>query len=152
MKKLTLAVILIIFALSANAQTAMPDFILGRWELKTAKEKITESWVKSNGQLLGKSYRHNLKGDSILTETVVIKKMKNRLYFCVTGMEKDNLGTTNFELILAKNGTYIFENKSHDFPQRIGYQNKGNNQLLAWIEGNVNGSFKKYEFPYHRSK
>ena len=44
----------------------------------------------------------------------------------------------------------VFENPKHDFPQRIGYERKGNT-LLAWIEGTQNGKVRRVEFPYQRS-
>ena len=44
----------------------------------------------------------------------------------------------------------VFENPKHDFPQRIGYQRKGN-ALLAWIEGTQNGKVRRVEFPYLRT-
>mgnify|MGYP006171705417 CR=1 FL=1 len=155
MKKYLILLVFGFTQLSANAQNVnlkLFFFLTGSWEMKTAKGKIVESWAASIDSLNGKSYRYSLKGDSVLTETVVLKKIGNVLHFCVTGYEKGNEGTTNFKLISAINDTYIFENKAHDFPQRIVYQNKGKDQLLAWIEGEVNGKKIKSEFPYLRVK
>ncbi|RZK55145.1 MAG: hypothetical protein EOO87_08645 [Pedobacter sp.] len=155
MKKYLVLVVIALFQLSANAQKVNLNqfaFLTGTWELKTAKGKVTESWVKSKDSLNGKSYRHNLKGDSVLSEAVVIKKINNVFNYCVTGFEQNNLGTTNFKLVSSNNNTFIFENKTHDFPQRIVYQNKGKTQLLAWIEGEIDGKKMKSEFPYIRIK
>ena len=33
----------------------------------------------------------------------------------------------------------LFENPTHDFPQRVGYRRDGPDGLLAWIEGTRNG-------------
>jgi hypothetical protein len=78
--------------------------------------------------------------------------MENNVYFCVTGFEKNNTGTTNFKMISAVNNTFIFENEVNEFPQRIVYQNKGKNNLLAWIEGEVDGKKMKSEFHFLRIK
>lgn len=150
-----LIILLCIIGSSAFAQkTSLKAFafLAGSWEMKTKKGKIAESWVKSKDSLNGKSYRHNLNGDSILTEAVVIKPVNGLLNLCVTGFEQNNLGTTNFKLISSVNNTFVFENKAHDFPQRIIYQNKGKDQILAWIEGEMNGKKIKSEFPYSRRK
>jgi hypothetical protein len=46
--------------------------------------------------------------------------------------------------------TVVFENPQHDFPQRVGYERKGGDALLAWIEGTRNGQTRRVEFPYRR--
>ena len=48
--------------------------------------------------------------------------------------------------------TVVFENPQHDFPQRIGYQLKGPDSLLAWIEGTQKGQKRRVEFPYRRTR
>lgn len=130
----------------------LPTFMLGKWEMITSKGKITESWTKTRYGMTGKSYQHQMNGDSILTESVDIKMINNTWHYCVTGHQKGNEGTTNFKLVSIAGEIYVFENKSHDFPQRIVYQNKGKNAMTAWIEGEIGGKLKKSEFPYHRSK
>ena len=55
-----------------------------------------------------------------------------------------------FRLISSANNIFIFENKAHNFPQRINYQNRSGGELLAWIEGTVNGEFKKVDFSCRR--
>ena len=43
----------------------------------------------------------------------------------------------------------IFENPTHDFPQRIGYTRRADS-LIAWIEGERDGRSRRVEFPYVR--
>jgi hypothetical protein len=156
MRKFTVLLLLgVALQFSASAQKTnfkQFTFMLGSWEMKTPKGKITESWVQDKNGFRGKSYSHNLKGDSTLTETIIIRNIEGNFYFCVTGLEKNNTGTTNFKMVSSANNTFIFENKLHDFPQRIIYQDKGKDNLLAWIEGTVNGKKMKSEFPYRRKK
>jgi len=45
-----------------------------------------------------------------------------------------------------------FENKDHDFPQRIIYKNTGQDSLYARVEGNDKGKFRKEEFAMRRNK
>lgn len=128
------------------------NFMLGSWEMKTAKGKITETWLKQKDSLMGKSYRHNLKGDSILMETLIIKKIDGNFYYCSKVSGQNDNQVIKFKLLPIKGNTFIFENASHDFPQRIVYQNKAKDELFAWIEGEKNGKKGKSEFSYQRKK
>lgn len=155
MKKALIILSFILIQLSAIAQKANIkhfSFLTGGWEMKTKTGKIVERWQKHQDSLIGSSHKYNAKGDSVLTETIVLKKIKGTWHFCVTGYEKGNKGKTNFKLISTANNTFTFENKAHDFPQQIVYQNKGKTQLLAWIEGEIGGKKRKMEFPYNRIK
>lgn len=141
------------FSLLAQKQSINNfHFLLGKWEMKTKSGKVVESWAKHRDSLTATSYQFNTKGDSILTEAVVLKKIDGIWHYCVTGFEKGNEGKTNFKLVSSENGIFTFENKQHDFPQKISYQNKGKVKLLAWIEGNINGQQRKVSFPYLRKK
>lgn len=155
MKKIYLSLLMIFAALYVSAQNPTVktfDFLLGKWEMKTKTGKIVERWKKQKHSLTGQSHKFNAAGDSLLTEAIVLKKIKGEWHFCVTGYEKGNEGRTDFKLITSANNTFVFENKQHDFPQRITYQNKGKNELLAWIEGEIGGKKRKMEFPYQKVK
>ena len=149
-----LVLILIGFCTNVNAQKAPSKtfaFILGSWEMQTPKGKIIEQWVQNPDKTLsGKSYRINAKGDSLLTETLQIKKIGKDTFYCSTVTGQNEGKETCFKLIATKDETYVFEDKTHDFPQRIVYQDRGKNDLLAWIEGELNGKSRKSEFRYKR--
>ena len=42
----------------------------------------------------------------------------------------------------------VFEDPTHDFPQRVGYRSTGPGQLLAWVEGTSGGRARRIEFAY----
>ncbi len=128
------------------------EFMLGNWEMKTPSGNVNETWKKTKAGMIGESYRHGNEGKTVLTEKIELKIIDNVFNFSVTGFEEGNKGRTTFKLVSAKNQTFVFENKSHDFPQRIVYQQKDKNNLLAWIEGSINGKMKKIDFPYQRKK
>ena len=149
-----MVLILIGFCTNVSAQKKPSKtfaFILGSWEMQTPKGKIVEQWKQNPDKTLsGKSYRINAKGDSLLTETLKIKKIGKDTFYCSTVTGQNEGGETCFKLIATKDETYVFEDKTHDFPQRIVYQNQGKNDLLAWIEGELNGKSRKSEFRYKR--
>ncbi|MCZ4243157.1 DUF6265 family protein [Pedobacter punctiformis] len=157
MKKKTLNLFLLLIfyvTLGAKAQNRLPkafNFLLGSWEMQTSKGKIIEHWkINTDQNLKGESYRINIKGDSLLTETLTIKKIGKEVFYCSTVTGQNDGKEVCFKLISTKQNTYIFENLTHDFPQRIVYQNQGKDHLLAWIEGAINGQNKKSEFKYKR--
>jgi hypothetical protein len=45
----------------------------------------------------------------------------------------------------------VFENKEHDFPQRIIYRLVANGKLLGRIEGVVDGAERSADFPMTRT-
>jgi len=126
-------------------------FVLGSWEMQTAKGKIVEQWVQNSDQTLsGKSYRINAKGDSVLSETLQIRKIGKEIFYCSTVANQNEGKEVCFKLVSTKDKIYIFENKEHDFPQRIVYENQGKKEMLASIEGELNGKSRKSEFRYKR--
>ena len=147
-------VCLVGLSVNANAQknpSKVFAFVLGSWEMHTPKGKIIEQWTQNADQSLsGKSYRINTKGDSLLTESLQIRKIGNDTFYCSTVTGQNEGKETCFKLISTKGEIYIFEDKTHDFPQRIVYQNLGKNKMLAWIEGELNGKSRKSEFRYKR--
>ena len=151
MKRALVLALLMTAVFSAKAQKSIAqfNFLLGNWEMKMAKGKTTEHWVKSKDSLNGESYKHHLKGESVLQETLVIKKIKDSFYLCVTGA--GNKDRVDFKLISTDKDKLVFDNKQHDFPQRIIYTNKSKNELFAYIEGNIHGKETKIDFPYQRT-
>jgi len=138
---------------SAQTSFSMDDlaFMHGSWSLKTEKGRIVESWKKINHAYFeGISYSIGHSGDSILLETVKLRKLDGAIFFIPTGYAEGNNSTIAFKLISAENNTFIFENKEHDFPTRIVYRSVSDDKILAWIEGSVNGKLKKIEYPYSR--
>ncbi|WP_412466782.1 DUF6265 family protein [Pedobacter sp. KLB.chiD] len=127
------------------------SFILGSWEMQMPKSKIVEQWSQGDDKILkGKSYRVSAKGDSVLTETLQIRTKGKEVFYCSTVAKQNEGKEVCFKLISTKNKIYIFENAAHDFPQRIVYQKLGKNEMLAWIEGELNGKSRKSEFRYKR--
>jgi hypothetical protein len=154
-KYLFLLAVGLIFQFSAVAQNKSIkqfNFMLGTWDKKIDKGKVSETWISKKDSLLGKSYKHNLKGDSTLMETVVIKKIGGYFYYCVTGAQDDKSKMVKFKLISFEDKLLMFENKTHDFPQRIVYENREKDNLFAWIWGVTKGRDTTVEYSYQRRK
>jgi len=139
----------------AQQRTSVSDFsfLKGSWTMNTAKGRIVESWKMSKDSGMdGISFSISNSGDSTLLETIRIYESAGSIYYEPSGNGPGNDSTVSFKLISVENGIFVFENRNHDFPQRISYQSQSASNVLAWIEGTVNGKFRKIEFPYSREK
>ena len=58
--------------------------------------------------------------------------------------------TTGFPLKESTKNRAVFENLSHDFPQRVIYHLRDDGTLLASIEGMQNGELRTEEWLWHR--
>ena len=55
-----------------------------------------------------------------------------------------------FPVKSLEDGVVVFENLSHDFPQRIIYRRNADATVTARIEGTVKGETRGRDFPYRR--
>ena len=143
--KILLAAILI----SITNIYAQDDSIImlfpGLWKMEIENAEIYEEWQLVNkNELIGTSYSLE-NGIKIINENLWIKKFMDKwAYIAVTANEDITL----FALVEHSPKKLIFENKEHDFPQRIIYEFHKDGKLTAAIEGNVNGGLKRKEFSF----
>jgi hypothetical protein len=57
---------------------------------------------------------------------------------------------TEFPSVLVTDTLIVFENPSHDFPQRIVYRSLGPDSILARIEGEAEDQVRRVDFPLGR--
>lgn len=148
-----LSPVLILFTINVlNAQSPgieQFEWLLGSWKVKMSEGEVYESWTKQDeNTLLGKGYYIN-KGDTTITEQLRIQKIGNYWTYIPT-IRKNH--PVLFTLISSGSDIWVFENKEHDFPQRIAYSQKKDGSLLAWIEGEMNGKQMKEEFLMEKIK
>ena len=145
--------LILFFFLITQFTLAQDDSILqlfpGKWMMETEKAEYYEEWIVSNEtELIGKSY--SVEGsEEFVSEILCLKKFGNQWAY-VAVPEGQNI--TLFVLAEFTPKKFIFENKEHDFPQRIIYEFRKDGILTAAIEGNVNGEMKRNEFTFHLVK
>ena len=144
----------ICFALHTTAQHKnKQDFnpikqLAGRWGMQTSKGILYEEWIFVNDSLLkGKSFRVNNK-DTLMSETMELKLSGNNIYYIPVTAKQNNQQPVIFTLVKIENKQYLFENKAHDFPQRIEYTLPHDEKLYVQIEGNINGTYKRSDYHY----
>jgi len=142
-------------SITASAVAQMDELLNrlpGLWELDNGKVKIIEEWrIETKKKLFGKSYTI-IGSDTTLMETISIERRRNKLYYIPVVKGQNKGKPVTFVLMSKQNGSFVFVNNHHDFPQRIIYRFKADDSLCARIEGEVNKKFRSSDFNYVRSK
>ena len=122
-------------------------WLQGCWQAQSSTRVIEESWMAARGRsMIGVG--RTVRGDSLAEyEMNVLRETDGGLAYVA---HPSGQATTTFVAREATDSTVVFENRTHDFPQRVGYRKVGADSLLAWIEGERNGRTRRIEFPYRR--
>ena len=156
-RQLVSIVAVVLFALSFAAERASQaqqpkrtleslNWLAGCWQMAGSRTQISEQWMQPAGGMMLGINRTVRDGRAVEYEFLRISEENGVLIYTSipSGQEK-----TSFTLSGGAEGEFIFENKEHDFPQRIIYQSQGG-ALLASIDGTMKGKFKKIDFPMQR--
>jgi hypothetical protein len=124
--------------------------LVGLWKMETSRGVLYEEWqLQNDHQLNGRSFKIN-NADTIVLERITLSLQGHSINYSPVVSNQNNGQTVHFTLISATNQHYIFENKTHDFPQRIIYKLGSNKVLQARIEGTRNGKQMASDFNYSR--
>ena len=136
--------VLLIYSINAKAQdNEISSLFPGKWKMETAE--VFEEWTLFfDTTLVGTSFSIN-DGKVNIDEQILLRKNESNWEYIAI---PDNQNITRFMLIEHSPKKFKFENKEHDFPQRIIYEFHKDGKMTAAIEGNVNGEFKRKEFSY----
>ena len=102
----------------------------------------------SAGLMLGIGRTTNAAGDTLIEyEQTKIERRGEVLVFTA---KPSGQATDSFTSIELTDSLVVFENKAHDFPQRVAYRLMPDGSLNAWIEGTRDGKTRHIDFPYQR--
>ena len=140
-------VVLLALTTQVSAQTpTLTDiaWISGAWQSAPGgRRQIEEHWTSvGGGSMLGMG-RTVKDGKTVSFEFMQFREEKGSLVFLPqpSGGER-----TRFPLKDFFGEKLTFENKEHDFPQRVIYERKGPGSLLAAIEGTYQGKESREEY------
>jgi hypothetical protein len=124
-------------------------WLQGCWHTSSPQRIIEEQWTAPRGRsMLGVS--RTLRGDSLVGyELVVVRERAGVLTYQA---HPSGQASAVFTAQTVSDSLVLFENAVHDFPQRVGYRRVRSDSLLAWIEGSVQGTNRRVEFPYTRAR
>lgn len=131
-------------------QLADASWLLGKWEQKTKKGTIYETWKSSSdSSYAGKSYLLKEK-DTVVLETVSLLQKDGTLFYIPTVTNQNNNMPVSFKVTFSSDNKLIFENPAHDFPQKITYTLISSDSLMAEISGILNNKQQLRRFPMRR--
>lgn len=126
--------------------------LAGTWRMETPRGPLFEEWKVVNKKAMnGKSYKLNGR-DTLLLENIKLIKNTSGFYYIPTVSDQNNKQPVPFKMINNQNSSFTFENKQHDFPQRIIYKIVNRDSVVARIEGTKGGKESYSDFFYKRLK
>jgi hypothetical protein len=144
MKKsiLLLTVVLLIISCKKSKREdklEVANWLIGTWENKSDYGDMIEIWNKSNDSLyVGKSYFIKQK-DTLHSESIELIQKGDLVLYIPTVKGQNNDQPVTFQLTKQTPKQLIFENPTHDFPQKIVYQQITADSLVATISGMQQG-------------
>src|SRR5688572_22708496 len=106
------------------------NWVLGTWVMETPDGNFTEHWEQTNDSVYsGHGMLVSAKGDTLFSEHIKLEQSGNTVYYKpVISGQNDGKETVFTEKTLADNEV-VFENPTHDFPQRIIYKKPSDSTL-----------------------
>ena len=147
--------IVVAFVLGANvaaAQTLTVDrvqWLQGCWRSVRGEATIEEQWMGPRGGTMLGMGRTVRGGKTVEYEMVLIKEQNDRLAY---EAHPSGQASATFVSTTVSETSVVFENAEHDFPQRVGYRREGADTVQAWVEGQVNGTSRRIDFSYQRTR
>ena len=147
-----MALALTLFAVLLGQGSSRPTidrvvWLQGCWAMERDGRLVEEQWLAPRASsMLGVG--RTTRGTTLVNyEMVLIRERGEQLSY---EAHPANQQPALFMATTIGERTIAFENLKHDFPQRIGYERKSADRLMAWIEGPQNGQTRRIEFAYDR--
>lgn len=121
--------------------------LTGKW--KNIKKEVYEEWSQGeNGVMKADGFKIT-DGKKTILETISIKILDGSWQYAPQVVGQNNGNPVYFMLIALEEHKFTFENKDHDFPQKISYSVDGD-QLIATIAGDMDGENKEIWFGFRK--
>ncbi len=143
--------IFFVFVLFTTSVLSQDDSIKkifpGKWKMNSDKLEYYEEWKLINdSEIIGIGFSIE-EGDTVLSENLYLKKFEATWAYIALPI---NQTITLFALTEFSESKFIFENKEHDYPQRIIYEFTADGKLNAAIEGMIDGELMRRDFGFVR--
>jgi hypothetical protein len=142
-----LVVVLSLIAATAGAQTASLGWMSGCWVYQKGSVVVTEQWSAPRASMMLGS-GHTTKGNATLEyeQTRIVDRDGKLVYQA----NPSGQAPAEFFADAVGDGSVVFSNPTHDFPQRVSYKRAGPDSLIARVEGTRGGQVRGVDFPYVR--
>ena len=126
------------------------EWLEGSWTNISEESQSYERWTRKNDSTFTSFSYTMVQEDTVFVEEVTLQERFKDVFLTVKVPDQNDAQAVTFKLIPTEKGIFTFENKAHDFPQRITYSNPVKDSIHAWIEGIVDGNPKKVDFLFKR--
>ena len=124
------------------------EWLVGKWEGIHGEGIYHEEWEKiCESEIKGKAFLIK-KGEISNSESLRLHSDIQEIYYSAD--VSHNPQPVPFKMTLLEKDKAVFENPQHDFPQKITYEKKGNDSLIATIEAVQNDKEIRVEFNLRR--
>ena len=129
------------------------DWIIGKWKRESRRGVVHEAWQRlSDRTVEGDSWIvSGSDGKKYPLESLLLVEMAGEVFYIPKVAENEY--PVPFRLTSVESGRVVFENPTHDFPQKIIYQRTDHNKLKVTIEGPGDGEeSRQVEFDFRRAE
>lgn len=145
-----LYVLLLLGLTSAQQIKEKPNFdrLTGAWLMQTPRMSFLEKWEKNEAGFTGAMYviRNT---DTTAAESIRLIQQQDDFYYEATTANQNEGKAVLFKLVSYSPDKWVFENPTHDYPQRIVYVFSGSDSLVASISA-ITGPEKLNYFRFKR--
>lgn len=128
-------------------------WILGNWEQPRPDGVLRETWTRQDDTLFtGQSSFVNLRGEQLFSERVRLVARPDGIWYITTVAGQNNNQPVPFRAIFQCDREVTFENKHHDFPQKIMYHRVNDSLLAAMVQGVDAGRSRQEVIRYRSSR
>jgi len=111
---------------------------------------MTEHWMKPDGGTMLGMNRTVTNGKTAAWEFMrIVQEEEGDVFFIALPSGQKE---TRFTMIRSSAREAVFENPTHDFPQRVIYRLQENGSLLGRIEGTTQGKERAVDFPLQKTR
>lgn len=128
------------------------EWLIGNWGNESAEGNLVENWVKVNDSVFhGESY-FIVANDTVFAETIVLDDVLGKMVYTVTVPNQNDEKPVRFDMTSITDKEMVFENPSHDFPDKIVYTHPTPDSLVAVIYGKKDGKPASETFKMTKKK
>ncbi|MEQ1733469.1 MAG: DUF6265 family protein [Bacteroidia bacterium] len=125
------------------AKIKVANWFIGNWQDTSTQAHLHENWKIENDSTYTATSYVLVNNDTVFNENITLQLRNNTLSYVV---RVNGEPAVSFDFTTDTNNVIVFENKAHDFPQRITYTHPTNDSLCASIEGVDKGKYRKELF------
>jgi len=143
-----LAALLLLAAAAPADEVDRLAWLAGTWTSTKDGVTVSEVWhAPSNGAMGGVGQTNRPGRRAFIEHMKITAEPAGVTFTAITSGQ----APTPFVLIRSADGEVVFENKAHDFPQRVIYRRCGQD-LCARAEGTVKGKLQAEDWRYTRAR